>query len=105
MELILREELFTDATYAISYGNRQAVFTIIDEELPGNNRLGRINRINCTVREYDAAGVEIGAKIGMPVIGMGDMVVGVRSDNPALRGKLLNRENMDQCVVVLYEGA
>ena len=103
MEIKLNETLFKDGEYTIRYGNRSATFTIIDEELPGNNRLGRINRINCTVREYNEHGVEIGARIGMPVIGMGDMVVGVRSDNPAIRGELLSRDTMDQCIVILYE--
>jgi hypothetical protein len=105
MEIQLREELFKDGEYTVRYGNREATFTIIDEELPGNNRLGRINRINCVIREYNEHGVETGSSIGMPVIGMGDLAVGVRSGNPALRGGLLSRDNMDQCVVVLYEAA
>jgi hypothetical protein len=105
MEIQLREELFKDGEYTVRYGNREATFTVIDEELPGNHRLGRINRINCTVREYNEHGAQTGSHIGMPVIGMGDMIVGVRSDNPALRGGLLSRDTMDQCVVILYEGA
>jgi hypothetical protein len=105
MELLLTESLFKDGEYTVSYGNRTATFTIIDEEFPGNNRLGRINRINCVVREYDGQGRETGVKIGMPVIGMGDMVVGVRSGDAALRGKLLSRDTMDRCVVILYEEA
>jgi hypothetical protein len=105
MELVLREELFANDEYTVRYGNRSATFTIIDEELAGNHRLGRINRINCVVREFNGAGAETGARIGMPVIGLGDMVVGVRSDEPSLRGKLLTRENMGQCTVILYEEA
>lgn len=105
MELILSEELFTDDEYTVNYGNRTATFTIIDEELAGNHRIGRLNRINCTVREFNEAGVETGVRIGMPVIGLGDMIVGVRSDEPSLRGKLLNRDNMAQCVIILYEEA
>jgi hypothetical protein len=105
MELVLDESLFTDDEYTINYGNRTATFIIIDEELAGNHRLGRINRINCVVREFNAEGVETGARIGMPVIGLGDMIVGVRSDEPSLRGKALTRENMGSCVVILYEEA
>jgi hypothetical protein len=37
------------------------------------------------------------------VVGLGDGVVGVRSENPALRGKLMTREIMGECVVELYE--
>jgi hypothetical protein len=104
MEVVLNEGLFTNDEYTVRYGNRKATFTIIDEEFPGNNRLGRINRVNCLVREYNEYGAEVSGTIGMPVIGMGNMLVGVRSDNPDLRGKLLCRDNMDQCVVILYEG-
>jgi hypothetical protein len=105
MELILNETLFKDDEYTVHYGNRTATFTIIDEELAGHHRLGRLNRINCVVREFNEAGEETGAQIGMPVIGLGDMIVGVRSGEPSLRGKLLNRENMDRCTVILYEEA
>jgi hypothetical protein len=103
MEVVLQAQLFVDDEYTVAYGNRKATFTIIDEELPGNHRLGRINRINCLVQEFDEMGVETGAHLGMPVIGMGDMVVGVMTENPALRGSLLNRDNMAECVVMLYD--
>jgi hypothetical protein len=105
MELVLDEQLFTDDEYTVRYGNRSATFVIIDEEFAGNNRLGRVNRINVVVREYGDGWQEIAVKIGMPVIGMGDGIVGVRTGEAALRGKLLSRDNMAQCVVILYEEA
>jgi hypothetical protein len=79
------------------------MFTIIDEEFAGNNRLGRINRITVLVREFDMAGEEAGAQFCTTAIGLGDGLVGVWSDEPALNGKLLTHENMEQCVVELYE--
>jgi hypothetical protein len=105
MEIVLNPEMFVNNRYTVTYGNREALFTVIDEEFSGNNRLGRINRITVLVREFSLAGKEVGAVLCTTVIGLGDGIVGVRSDNPALKGKLLTHENMEQCVVELYEDA
>jgi hypothetical protein len=103
MELVLNPDMFVNNRYTVAYGNREALFTIIDEEFFGNNRLGRINRITVLVREFDTAGKESGAALCTTVIGIADGIAGVRSDNSALKGKLLTHENMEQCVVELYE--
>jgi hypothetical protein len=103
MELVLTEDMFINNSYTVRYGDRAAEFTIIDEEFAGNNQLGRINRINCLVRTFDEAGSIIDEVLGTTVIGVGNNIVGVRSDYPELRGKLMTHENMDKCVVILYE--
>jgi hypothetical protein len=103
MEIILHESLFTNNKYSIAYGNREALFTIVDEEFSGNNHLGRINRITVLVREFNTQVKETGAALCTTVIGIGDGIVGVRSDIPELRGKLLTHENMADCIVELYE--
>lgn len=100
MELILNEDKFVNNTYTVTYGNREAVFTIIDEEL---NNGCRINRINILVKEFDDEGKALTAKFCTSVIGLGDGTVGVKTDEPNLRGKLLTHENMDRCIVELYE--
>jgi hypothetical protein len=103
MELVLRPEMFVNNRYTVSYGSREALFTIVDEEFSGNNRLGRINRITVLVREFDTSGKGTGAVLCSAVIGIGDGIVGVQSEDSTLRGKLLTHENMEQCVVTLYE--
>jgi hypothetical protein len=103
MEVVLTEDLFVNNRYSVRYGDHEALFTIVDEEFAGNNRLGRINRIICIVRTFDTSGKVTGAVFGTMVIGLGDGITGVRSGEPVLRGKLMNRENMDKCVVILYE--
>jgi hypothetical protein len=103
MELILHPDMFVNNRYAVVYGNREALFTIIDEEFAGNNRFGRINRMTVLVRKFDTDGTEAGAALCTTVIGLGDGIVGVRSEDPSLRGKLLTHENMEQCVITLYE--
>jgi hypothetical protein len=103
MEVILHPDMFDNNTCTIRYGNREALFTIIDEEFFGNNQFGRINRITVLVREFNEAEKETGAILCTSVIGLGDGIVGVKSDNPELRGKLMTHENMEECVVELYE--
>ena len=103
MQLILTETMFTNNKLLVAYGNREALFTIIDEEFFGNNHLGRINRITVLVRQYDEGGATVNETLCTTVIGLGDGIAGVHSEMPELRGKLLTRENMEQCVVELYE--
>jgi hypothetical protein len=96
MEIVLHPEMFVNNRYTATYGNREVLFTIIDEEFAGNNHLGRINRITVLVRKFSAAGKETGAVFCTTVIGMADGIVGVRSDDSVLKGKLLTHENMEQ---------
>jgi len=103
MQITLKPKMFVNNKYAASYGNREALFTIIDEEFAGNNTLGRINRITVLVRILDKTGKETGARMCTTVIGLGDGFVGVYSENPALKGKVMTKDNMEQCTVVLYE--
>jgi len=102
MEITLKPGLFTNNKYAVSYGNRDALFTIVDEEFAGNNTLGRINRITVLVRIQDKTGKE-DVRLCTTVIGLGDGVVGIYSEDPALKGKVMTKDNMESCVVVLYE--
>jgi hypothetical protein len=98
MELVLNQQEFINNKLTVAFGRGQtAVFTIVDEEFSGLNHLGRINRVTCLVTKDGAATLS-----GL-VIGMGDGVVGVKSDDPSLRGKVLTHENMGSCVVELYE--
>jgi hypothetical protein len=103
MEIILSEDMFVNNKYSIRYGNREALFTIIDEEYAGLNNLARVNRVTVLVREFNDNNVEQGAILCTTVIGFGDGIVGVKSGMPELRGKLLTHENMAKCVVILYE--
>lgn len=103
VQLVLQADKFVNNKFAFPYGNREALFTIVDEEFAGHNRLGRINRITVLVRKLSLTGKEIGAQFCTTVIGLGDGVVGIRSGNPDLRSQLLNKDNMEQCVISLFE--
>jgi hypothetical protein len=98
VQLVLKETDFENNKFDFFYGNREALFTIIDEEFAGHNRLGRINRMNVLVRKNGRDG-----QMCTTVIGYGDGIVGVRTDIKELRGKLLTKDNMSSCVVELFE--
>jgi hypothetical protein len=95
--------MFVNDKYTVVYGNREALFTIIDEEFAGNNSLGRINRITILVRKQDQTEKELWTQLCTTIIGLGDGIAGVRSDQKDLWGKPLNKDNMEQCVIILYE--
>jgi hypothetical protein len=104
MEIQLDESLFVNNVYSIRYGeDKEAMFTIVDEEFPGNGRIGKIDGITVLTRTYDAQGRVSPATLRFGVIGIGDGVVGVTSSNAALRGTLLKRSNMTEVTVILYE--
>jgi hypothetical protein len=96
--------MFDNGKYSVTYGtNKEALFTIVDEEYKGSNHLGRINKLTILVREYNADGSVGKATLQSSVIGMGNAIVGVKTALPELRGKILNHDNMAQCTVILYE--
>jgi len=103
VQLVLKKEMFENNRYTFSYGNREALFKIIDEEFAGHNRLGRLNRMNITVRKFTQTGKEVSTELCSTIIAIGDSNVLIRCDDPAMRSKLLNKDNMEQCTVVLYE--
>jgi hypothetical protein len=95
---------FVNNKLTLKYGgNKEALFTIVDEEFPGMNHIGRVNLVTIAVRTVNADGSTGEASLQTSVIGIGNRVVGVMSSLPQLRGKRLNWENMHQCVVRLYE--
>jgi hypothetical protein len=100
MEVRLWEGAFTNNTCVVPYGdNMEATFTIVDEEFSGANTIARINQIVISIKDLGTGEI----RIGTAVIGLGDGVVGVMTDEASLRGKLLNKDNMTLCVVELYE--
>jgi len=103
MDIGLKQSMFSNNKLTVPYGNKEALFTIVDEEFLGINRLGRINRINILVRKLNNFGQALNATMCTTIIGMGDGIIGIRSDKPELRGKVLNKDNMEDCVIQLYE--
>jgi hypothetical protein len=104
MTIQLQKEMFKNGKYTVQFGmNKEAVFTIVDECFPGLGESVSVNRVNCLVREFDQSGTETKASLCSTVIGIGDGVVGVITEDAALRGKLMTQDTMSQCSVLLYE--
>ena len=100
MILTLKESDFVNNKFTITFaGNREAMFTIVDEAFPGNNTIGSVNKIVILVRNIDGTD----GTLQSAVIGIGNQIIGVRSGNVELRGKVMNKDNMGECEVLLYE--
>jgi hypothetical protein len=95
--------MFVNNRYEVNYKRRTALFTLIDEEYKGLNRLGKVDRVTVLVTIKNSAGAAADIILGTTVIGLGDSVVSVSSEDRTLWGKLLTQHNMDKCVVELYE--
>jgi hypothetical protein len=104
MTLVLHPEQFVNNKFTVQFGDsREALFTIVDEELAGGSCVARINRITILVYTRKADGTVPDGMLCTNVIGLGDGVAGVHTENAALRGKLLSRDNMEECVIELFE--
>jgi len=104
MDIRLKKLNFVDNRYSIQYGvNKVASFIVIQESFLGNNKLGVIDRVNIFIEIYNEAGEKILGTFGTSVIGIGDNYVGIYSEKPELAGKLLTWDNMEDCVIRLYE--
>lgn len=103
MTLVLTKDLFVNNEYTVSYADRQATFTIVDEVIAGDVGTKEINTIVCTVRLFAADGSVDRDVIGSLVVGIGDSYVLVTSDNSVLRGHPMTQDTMADCVVELYE--
>jgi len=99
VEVNLTLDKFVNNKYSVVYGNKEALFTIIDEEFAGLNNLGRINKLTVLVKKLNASD----ARLCTTVIGLGNGCVGVMSNNPELKGNPMNKDNMEQCTIILYE--
>jgi hypothetical protein len=96
--------MFNGDALTVTYGSgKEVLFTIVDEELAGSNHIGRINRVTALAYTRNQDGTMKDGLICTTIIGLGDGVIGVRSDLPELRGKTLNKDNMEYCTVELYE--
>ena len=104
MDISLRQSQFTDGRYSVNFGlNKTATFIVVKESFYGNNNLGVIDRINIFVESFASDGTKLSGNFSTSVIGVGDSFAGVMSEDSTLNGKLLSWDNLEQCVIRLYE--
>lgn len=104
MDISLKQSQFTDGRYMLNFGsNKTATFIVVKESFYGNNNLGVVDRINILVESFDVEGTKLSGNFSTSVIGIGDSFAGIMSEDTTLAGKLLTWDNLEQCVIRLYE--
>lgn len=104
MDISLKQTQFVDGRYSVNFGlHKKATFIVVNESFYGNNNLGVIDRVNIFIESFSADGTKLTGNFSTSVIGVGDSFAGVISEDSALNGKLLTWDNLEQCVIRLYE--
>lgn len=104
MDVAIKKSQFVDGRFSLAFGiNKRATFIVVDESFLGNNNLGVINRINIFVESFDTEGEKLSGSFSTSVIGLGDGVAGVLSEDTTLLGKILSYDNIESCTIRLYE--
>ena len=104
MDIQLKQSQFVDDRFSQSFGsNKRATFIVVKEAFYGNNKLGTVNRVNIFIESFDSNKEKIGGSFATSIIGIGDGAAGVFSEDSSLLGKVLSWDNMESCVIRLYE--
>lgn len=104
MDISLRQTQFIDGRYSVNFGlNKKATFIVVNESFLGNNNLGVVDRVNIFIETFSADGEKLAGNFSSSIIGIGDGIAGVMSEDSTLNGKLLTWDNLEQCVIRLYE--
>ena len=103
MKIQLTIDLFVNNEYAVSYSDKKATFTILDEEYSAPVGTADLKRMICTIQTFADDGSIERTDFASLVVGLGDAYVGITTENAALRGKLMTKTTMSQCLVELYE--
>jgi len=104
MDIQLKQNNFIDGRFSQSFGeNKKATFIVVNEAFHGNNKLGVIDRVNIFIESFDTEGVKIDGSFSTSVIGIGDAIAGIMTEDPDLLGKTMTFDNMENCVIRLYE--
>jgi hypothetical protein len=105
---MLKKADFVDSRFSVDFGvNKRATFINVDETFKGSNDLGRVFRINIQIESFNDAGTKINGDFASSVIGIGQTkLAGIMLSDPndtELLGQILNFDNIERCVIRLYE--
>jgi hypothetical protein len=104
MDIQVKKTDFVDGRFSIDYGtNKRATFIVVKESFFGNNTLGELDRVNILVESFDLEGNKISGSFSTSIIGVGDGLSGILSNDTSLLGGTLKYDNIEQCVIRLYE--
>jgi hypothetical protein len=103
MDIQLSKSNFVDGRFSQNFAdNKRVTFIVVQESFHGNNRLGVVDRVNIFIELFDPEGKKIEGNFSSSVIGIGDALAGILTEEPTLLGKMLTWDNMEQCVIRLY---
>jgi hypothetical protein len=96
---------FVNNKLTVNYGIRKrAIFTIINENFPGLNRLGTINLVTVLIQTFNTDGTIATQNVYTPIISVGNPDVQiVPSTDSTLQGQRLSQDNMQGVLVTLVE--
>lgn len=104
MDIQLSKSKFVDGRFSQDFGvNKRATFIVVNESFYGNNNLGVIDRVNIFIESFDTAREKIDGSFSTSIIGIGDGLAGVLTEDTTLLGKTMTWDNMEQCIIRLYE--
>lgn len=104
MDISLKQTQFIDGRYAVNFGlNKTATFIVVNESFYGNNNLGVVDRVNIFIESFSTDGTKLSGNFSTSIIGVGDSFAGIMSEDTTLNGSLLTWDNLEQCVIRLYE--
>lgn len=104
MDIQIKKADFLDDRFTVDFGaNKRVTFIVVNESFHGNNQLGVINRINIFIETVNAEGIKTSGNFSTSIIGVGDGLAGVLTENEDLLGKVLSWDNFEQCTIRLYE--
>ena len=104
MDVTIKKTQFVDGRFSLTYAaNKKATFIVVKESFYCNNNLGILDRINIFVETFDAEGTKLSGSFSTSVIGLGDGISGILTEDTTLLGKLLSYDNIESCVIRLYE--
>ena len=104
MKIRLLIDNFTNNEYTVDYADKRATFTILDEEYSAAVGTADIKRMICTIQTFAEDGSIASTNFASLVVAFSnDEYIGITTENAALRGKLMTKDTMSQCLVELYE--
>lgn len=104
MDIQLSKTNFVDGRFSQVFGvNKKATFIVVKESFHGNNNLGIVDRVNIFIETFDTEGEKIDGNFSTSIIGVGDGLAGIMTEDTTLLSKVLNWDNMEKCVIRLYE--
>jgi hypothetical protein len=104
MDVSIKKSQFVDGRYSLDYGvNKRATFVVVNESFQGNNNLGIVNRVNIFIESFDNESNKLSGSFSTSIIGVGDGITGILTEVTSLLGKTLSWDNIEQCVIRLYE--